>query len=102
MIAEAAAVLSESAAGLSEIVLYVVARSSADSEAALAAAREQLARKLPPFKLPRQYALTAELPRIATGKIQRHNARRAAASPRRVSNGTGTRCECASGGVRRP
>jgi hypothetical protein len=55
--------LSEIAAGLSEIVLYVVATSSTDSEAALAAAREHLARKLPAFKLPRQYALAAELPR---------------------------------------
>ena len=48
--------------GLSEIVLNVVATSGADGEAALAAAREQLARKLPAFKLPRQYALAAELP----------------------------------------
>jgi acyl-coenzyme A synthetase/AMP-(fatty) acid ligase len=74
-IAEAAAVLSESAAGLSEIVLYVVATSGADGEAALATAREQLARRLPAFKLPRQYALAAELPRTATGKIQRHKLR---------------------------
>jgi 3-hydroxybenzoate/4-hydroxybenzoate---CoA ligase len=75
VIAEAAAVLSESAAGLSEIVLYVVATSSADGDAAVAAAREQLARKLPASKLPRQYALAAELPRTATGKIQRHKLR---------------------------
>jgi 3-hydroxybenzoate/4-hydroxybenzoate---CoA ligase len=74
-IAEAAAVLTESAAGLSEIVLYVVARSRADGDAAIAAAREQLARKLPPSKLPRQYALAAELPRTATGKLQRHKLR---------------------------
>lgn len=74
-IAEAAAVASESAVGLSEIVLYVVATSSADAEAALAAAREQLARKLPAFKLPRRYLAAAELPRTATGKIQRHKLR---------------------------
>lgn len=74
-IAEAAAVLSESAAGLSEIVLYIVATSSADGDHVLAAAREQLARKLPGSKLPRQYVLTAELPRTATGKIQRHKLR---------------------------
>jgi acyl-coenzyme A synthetase/AMP-(fatty) acid ligase len=74
-IAEAAAVLSESAAGLLEIVLYVVATSSADGKAAVAAAREQLARKLPAFKLPRQYALASELPRTATGRIQRHKLR---------------------------
>ena len=52
-IAEAAAVSGESAAGLSEIVLYVVPAPGADGEVALAAAREQLARSLPPFKLPR-------------------------------------------------
>ena len=63
--------------GLSEIVLNVVATSGADGEAALAAAREQLARKLPAFKLPRHYALAAELPRTATGKIQRHKLRAA-------------------------
>ena len=75
MIAEAAAVLSESAAGLSEIVLYIVATSSADGDVALAAAREQLARKLPASKLPRQYVLVAELPRTTTGKVQRHKLR---------------------------
>jgi benzoate-CoA ligase len=71
-IGEAAAVSGESAAGLSEIVLYIVPAPGADGEAALVAAREQLARSLPPFKLPRQYALLAELPRTATGKIRRH------------------------------
>jgi 3-hydroxybenzoate/4-hydroxybenzoate---CoA ligase len=74
-IAEAAAVLSESAAGLSEIVLYIVATSRADGDLAVAAAREQLARKLPGSKLPRRYVLVAELPRTATGKIQRHKLR---------------------------
>ncbi len=74
-IAEAAAVLSESAAGLSEIVLYVVATSNVDGEVVVAAAREQLARKLPAFKLPRQYSLVPELPRTATGKIQRNKLR---------------------------
>jgi acyl-coenzyme A synthetase/AMP-(fatty) acid ligase len=76
-IAEAAAVSRESAAGLSEIALYVVATSSADGEVAVAAAREQLAHRLPAFKLPRHYALAAELPRTATGKIQRHKLRAA-------------------------
>jgi acyl-coenzyme A synthetase/AMP-(fatty) acid ligase len=74
-ITEAAAVLREGAAGLSEIVLYVVATSNADGEAAVAAAREQLTGKLPAFKLPRRYALAAELPRTATGKIQRYKLR---------------------------
>ena len=71
-IGEAAAVSGESTAGLSEIVLYVVPAPDADGEAALVAAREQLARSLPPFKLPRHYVLLAELPRTATGKIKRH------------------------------
>jgi acyl-coenzyme A synthetase/AMP-(fatty) acid ligase len=75
LISEAAAVLREGAASLSEIVLYIVAASSADGEAAVAAAHEQLARKLPAFKLPRRYALAAELPRTATGKIQRYKLR---------------------------
>jgi benzoate-CoA ligase len=74
-ITEAAAVLREGAAGLSEIVLYVVATSNADGDAAVAAAREQLTRRLPAFKLPRRYALAAELPRTATGKIQRYKLR---------------------------
>jgi hypothetical protein len=39
------------------IALYIVATSSAEGEAAIAAAREQLTRKLPAFKLPRRYAL---------------------------------------------
>lgn len=75
LISEAAAVLREGAASLSEIVLYIVAASSADGEAVVAAAHEQLARKLPAFKLPRRYALAAELPRTATGKIQRYKLR---------------------------
>jgi acyl-coenzyme A synthetase/AMP-(fatty) acid ligase len=72
---EVAAVLREGAAGLSEIVLYIVATSSAEGEAAIAAARAQLTRNLPAFKLPRQYALAAELPRTTTGKIQRYKLR---------------------------
>jgi 3-hydroxybenzoate/4-hydroxybenzoate---CoA ligase len=72
---EAAAVLREGAAGLSEIVLILVATSSAEGEAAIAAARAQLMRNLPAFKLPRRYALAAELPRTTTGKIQRYKLR---------------------------
>ena len=72
---EAAAVLREGAAGLSEIVLYIVATSSAEGGAAIAAARAQLTRNLPAFKLPRQYALAAQLPRTPSGKIQRYKLR---------------------------
>lgn len=74
-IADAAAVLSESDAGLSQIVLYIVAARPANGEAAIAAAREQLEQKLPAFKRPRRFELLAELPRTATGKIQRHKLR---------------------------
>src|SRR4029077_15599551 len=72
---EAAAVLKEGAAGLSEIVLYIVATSSAEGRAAIAAARAQLTRNLPAFKLPRQYALASQLPRTPSGKIQRYKLR---------------------------
>ena len=72
---EAAAVLREGAAGLSEIVLYIVATSSAEGGAAIAAARAQLTRNLPAFKLPRQYALAVQLPRTPTGKIQHYKLR---------------------------
>ena len=72
---EAAAVLREGSAGLSEIVLYIVATSSAEGGAAIAAARAQLTRNLPAFKLPRQYALAAQLPRTPSGKIQRYKLR---------------------------
>jgi acyl-coenzyme A synthetase/AMP-(fatty) acid ligase len=74
-IAEAAAVSSESDAGLSQIILYLVAARPDDGEAAIAAARAQLARALPAFKRPRRFELVAELPRTATGKIQRHKLR---------------------------
>jgi acyl-coenzyme A synthetase/AMP-(fatty) acid ligase len=76
-IAEAAAVLTENPAGLSEILLCLVATAGTDGDAAIAAAREQLARNLPASKLPRRYALVTELPRTATGKIQRHKLRSA-------------------------
>ena len=74
-IAETAAVLGESALGLAEIVLYVVPASGADRDAAIAAARERLAQVLPPYKLPRRFAAAADLPRTATGKLQRHKLR---------------------------
>ena len=76
-IAEAAAVSTESPAGLLEILLCLVATAGTDGDAAIAAAHEQLARNLPAFKLPHRYALVAELPRTATGKIQRHKLRSA-------------------------
>jgi acyl-coenzyme A synthetase/AMP-(fatty) acid ligase len=76
-VADAAAVLTQSFAGLSEILLYVVPAAGTEGNAAIAAAREQLTRTLPSSKLPRRYALVAELPRTANGKIQRHKLRSA-------------------------
>jgi acyl-coenzyme A synthetase/AMP-(fatty) acid ligase len=74
-IAEAAAVLGKSAVGLEEIVLFVVPAAKTEGRAALEAARQQLARILPEHKRPRRFELVAELPRTATGKVQRHKLR---------------------------
>ncbi len=74
-IAEAAAVRGESAAGLEEIVLFVVPAANAEGRAALEDARRQLARVLPDHKRPRQFEVIAELPRTDTGKVQRHKLR---------------------------
>ncbi|HLH93664.1 MAG TPA: AMP-binding protein [Xanthobacteraceae bacterium] len=77
-IAQSAAVLGENAIGLQEIVLFVVPVGE-DGEAALSDAREHLKRVLPDHKRPRQFRLIAELPRTATGKVQRHKLRAALA-----------------------
>jgi len=74
-IAESAAVLGESDIGLAEIVLYVVPAASADATAAIAAARERLSQVLPAYKRPRRFEAVADLPRTATGKVQRHKLR---------------------------
>jgi acyl-coenzyme A synthetase/AMP-(fatty) acid ligase len=74
-IAEAAAISAETPAGLLEIVLYIAPVSGANDEATLAKARKRLSRSLPPSKLPRRYVIVCELPRTATGKIQRHKLR---------------------------
>jgi acyl-coenzyme A synthetase/AMP-(fatty) acid ligase len=80
-IADAAAVLGESSVGLAEIVLYVVPAPgvvpmrSANGHAVTAAARERLAQVLPPYKLPRRFEAVDDLPRTATGKVQRHKLR---------------------------
>jgi benzoate-CoA ligase len=78
-IAQSAAVLGENTIGLQEIVLFVVA-AGADGEAALRDARERLKLALPDHKRPRQFRLIAELPRTATGKVQRHKLRGALGS----------------------
>jgi benzoate-CoA ligase len=80
-IAEAAAVLGEGPVGLAEIVLYVVPAPAvvptpnADGAVATTAARERLAQVLPPHKLPRRFEAVSDLPRTATGKVQRHKLR---------------------------
>jgi len=79
-VAEAAAVLGEGPIGLAEIVLYVVpapdqASPNANGDAATAAARERLTEVLPPYKLPRRFEAVSDLPRTATGKLQRHKLR---------------------------
>jgi benzoate-CoA ligase len=74
-IKESAAVLGESEIGLAEIVLYVVPAAGGDAEAAKAAARERLSQALPRFKQPRRFETIADLPRTATGKVQRHKLR---------------------------
>jgi benzoate-CoA ligase len=79
-IKEAVAVAAESAEGLAEVALYVVPADPTESEAALAAARAQLGRMLPPFKRPRRFLAVSELPRTATGKVQRHKLRHLAGS----------------------
>ena len=74
-ISETAAVLGESEIGLAEIVLYIVPAPGADGSAAVAAARERLSRALPPYKRPRRFEIAHDLPRTATGKVQRNKLR---------------------------
>ena len=61
--------------GLAEIVLYVVPAQGADGDAAMKAARERLSEVLPGYKQPRRFETIADLPRTATGKVQRHKLR---------------------------
>jgi benzoate-CoA ligase len=75
----AAAVSSENAAGLPEIVLYLVPDPATAEVDVIERARDHLTRVLPPFKRPRQFVILSELPRTATGKIQRYKLRAAAA-----------------------
>jgi acyl-CoA synthetase (AMP-forming)/AMP-acid ligase II len=41
----------------------------------VAAARERLSRALPPYKQPRRFEIAHDLPRTATGKVQRNKLR---------------------------
>ena len=74
-VTETAAVLGENSIGLAEIALFIVLAPGADDRAAVAAARDRLAHILPHYKLPRRFEIIADLPRTATGKVQRHKLR---------------------------
>jgi benzoate-CoA ligase len=74
-IRDAAAVAAQNAAGLPDIVLYFVAQAAASEADVTERARDHLTRVLPPFKRPRQFRVISELPRTATGKIQRYKLR---------------------------
>lgn len=67
--------LGENEIGLAEIVLYVVPALGAEATAAITAARERLSQVLPRYKQPRRFEAIADLPRTATGKVQRHKLR---------------------------
>jgi benzoate-CoA ligase len=74
-ILESAAVLGENEVGLAEIVLYVVPAPGAQAAHAIIAARERLSKVLPRYKQPRRFEAITDLPRTATGKVQRHKLR---------------------------
>ncbi len=74
-ITETAAVLGENAIGLAEIALFIVLAPGGDGKTAVAAAREKLSQVLPHYKLPRRFEIVTDLPRTATGKVQRHKLR---------------------------
>ena len=72
-IAEAACVPVADADGLERLALFVAAR--ADADEALRAARAACERALPLHKRPKWLRAVAELPRTATGKVQRYKLR---------------------------
>jgi benzoate-CoA ligase len=74
-VAESAAVLGSNDIGLAEVVLYVVPAGGADGREAVAAARSRLSEVLPTYKRPRRFEIVPDLPRTATGKVQRHKLR---------------------------
>jgi benzoate-CoA ligase family protein len=71
-----AAVVGRDHAGLTHPAAYVVLRAGFDRGEDLAdELREFLRRKLPSYKIPREIQFLDELPRTATGKIQRYKLR---------------------------
>ena len=61
--------------GRVEVKFTSVLAPGGDGKAAVAAARERLAQVLPHYKLPRRFEIVTDLPRTATGKVQRHKLR---------------------------
>ena len=73
---EAGLVGAEEESGLVKPYLFVVPRAAGADAAALAAElRERLAREAPAHARPREIIVVPELPRTATGKLQRHRLR---------------------------
>jgi acyl-coenzyme A synthetase/AMP-(fatty) acid ligase len=73
---EAGLVGAEEGSGLIKPYLFVVPRAAGADAARLAAELgERLAREVPAHARPREVRVVAELPRTATGKLQRHRLR---------------------------
>ena len=60
---------------LTSLAERLVKASGTDKDAAIMAARERLAEVLPNYKRPRRFEVVVDLPRTATGKVQRHKLR---------------------------
>ena len=74
---EAAVVAAEDDQGLVKPKAFVVPREGIETDAALAAALQEFVKdRLAPFKYPRWIEFAGELPKTATGKIQRFKLRR--------------------------
>ena len=79
-VSECAVVAAEDKNGLIKPKAYVVLRGGATDEHALARELQELAkRSLPAFKAPHGVSFVTELPKTATGKIQRFKLRQSAA-----------------------
>ncbi len=74
---EAAVVAAEDERGLVKPKAFVVPREGVEADAALAAALQEFVKdRLAPFKYPRWIEFAGDLPKTATGKIQRFKLRR--------------------------
>jgi len=73
-VAEAACVSVPDTDGFERLALFVAAR-GADAQAAVAAAAAACEKKLPRHKRPKWIVPVTELPRTATGKVQRFKLR---------------------------